>query len=306
MIRFLLNRIGLAIVVAITVSIVTFGLLRLSGDLAAELAGASATAADIEKLRAAYGLDRPLPVQFLDWAGNALRGDLGRSVFYEEPVARLIVSRFQVTASLGACGLLLALLIAMPLGVLAALRPGSWIDRFALAFSVVGQATPAFWLALMLIILFGVQLQMLPVSGAETWRHYILPAITLAHFAVPALMRLTRAGMLDVLGADYIRTARAKGLRARSVIVKHALRNAVIPVVSVAAVQFGFMLGGSVVVESIFAIHGLGYLGWTSIRRADFPVVQAIVLVLALSFVLLTLLADALNAFLDPRMRQRG
>lgn len=303
MLNFILRRCLLALAVAVAVSMLTFGLLRLSGDTAHELAGANATAADVQKLRTAYGLDKPVWEQYGQWAGRVMRGDLGRSVFFDEPVSELIATRLPVTMSLGACSLLLAIVVSIPLGILAAVRPNGWLDRMALGAALVGQALPTFWFALILIVVFGVHLQWLPVSGSDTWRHFVLPSVTLAYFAMPALMRLTRAGMLDVLSADYIRTARAKGLRGGTVIFKHALRNAVVPVVSVSAVQLGFMLGGSIVVESIFALHGLGYLGWVSVQRSDFPVVQAIVLVLSLAFVLLTLLADVLNAQLDPRMR---
>lgn len=303
MLNFILRRCLLALAVALAVSILTFGLLRLSGDTAHELAGANATAADVQKLRKAYGLDKPLWTQYGQWAGRVARGDLGRSMFFDQPVSELIATRLPVTMTLGAASLLLAIAVSIPLGILAAVRPNGWLDRMALGAALVGQALPTFWFGLILIVVFGVHLQWLPVSGSDTWRHFVLPCVTLAYFAMPALMRLTRAGMLDVLGADYIRTARAKGLRTGTVIFKHALRNAVVPVVSVSAVQLGFMLGGSIVVESIFALHGLGYLGWESVQRSDFPVVQAIVLVLSLTFVLLTLLADILNAQLDPRMR---
>jgi peptide/nickel transport system permease protein len=244
-------------------------------------------------------------VQYLDWAGKALHGDFGQSFFLKEPVAALIGSRFPITLTLGFAALAFALTLSIPLGVFAALRPNSWIDRLALTLSVFGQALPSFWFALMLIIVFGLKLRWLPVSGADDWDGYVLPAVALGYYAAPAFMRLTRAGMMEVLGSDYIRMARAKGLRMPTVVVKHALRNAIIPVVAVAAVQFGFMLGGSIVIESVFSLHGLGYLGWESISRADFPVVQAIVLILASIYILLTLLADMLNAFLDPRIRVR-
>jgi peptide/nickel transport system permease protein len=303
MIAYALKRILVALLVALTVSIISFALLHLSGDLAQALAGPSATAADVAQVRRAYGLDRPLPLQYLDWAGKALHGDFGQSFFLKQPVSDLIGSRFPITLTLGFAALAFALAISIPLGVFAALRPNSWIDRLALTLSIFGQALPSFWFALMLIIVFGLKLRWLPVSGVDDWDGYVLPAVALGYYAAPAFMRLTRAGMMEVLGADYIRTARAKGLRMPTVVVKHALRNAIIPVVAVAAVQFGFMLGGSIVIESVFSLHGLGYLGWEAISRADFPVVQAIVLILASIYILLTLLADMLNAFLDPRIR---
>jgi peptide/nickel transport system permease protein len=303
MLAFTLRRIVVALLVAVTVSIISFSLLRLSGDLAQALAGPSSTPADVEAVRKAYGLDQPLAVQYVDWVGKALHGDFGTSFFFKEPVWSMIGARLPVTMTLGLCALGFALVVAIPLGVVAALRPNSWIDRLALTISVFGQALPSFWFALMLIILFGVKLRWLPISGTGTWRNFVMPSIALGYYGLPAFMRLTRAGMIEVLASDYIRTARAKGLRWPSVLFKHALRNAVIPVVAVATVQFGFMLGGSIVIESVFALHGVGYLAWESISRADFPVVQAIVLILASLYVVLTLLADLLNAALDPRIR---
>jgi peptide/nickel transport system permease protein len=297
------KRTIVAALVALTVSIISFALLHLSGDLAQSLAGPSATAADVEQVRKAYGLDRPIAVQYAEWIARAMRGDFGQSFFLKVPVGELIADRLPVTLTLGICALAFALALSLPLGVAAAVRPNSWLDRLALGLSVLGQALPSFWFALILIIVFGLKLRWLPVSGSGTWQHFVLPAIALGYYAAPAFMRLTRAGMLEVLASDYIRTARAKGLRTMSVLFKHALRNAIIPVVAVAAVQFGFMLGGSIVIESVFSLYGVGYLGWEAISRADFPVVQAIVLVLACIYVLLTLLADVLNAVLDPRIR---
>jgi len=299
------KRTIVALLVALTVSVISFALLHLSGDLAQALAGPSATAADVAQVREAYGLDRPIVVQYGDWIARAVRGDFGESFFLKVPVGELIADRLPVTLTLGICALVFALALSLPLGVAAAVKPNSWLDRLALGLAVLGQALPSFWFALILIIVFGLKLRWLPVSGSSTWQHFVLPAIALGYYATPAFMRLTRAGMLEVLASDYIRTARAKGLRTMSVLFKHALRNAIIPVVAVAAVQFGFMLGGSIVIESVFSLHGVGYLGWEAISRADFPVVQAIVLILACIYVLLTLLADMLNAVLDPRIRVR-
>jgi peptide/nickel transport system permease protein len=303
MLLYAVKRLLLALLVAVTVSVISFTLLRLAGDLATAVAGEAASSEDIEFLRKKYGLDRPVIVQYLDWAGSALKGDLGRSFYFNEAVTDLISERLKTTMTLGACALGFALVFAIPLGVVAALKPNTWIDRIALTFSVFGQALPTFWFALMMIILFGVMLRWLPITGSETWAHFVMPSIALGYYATPAFMRLTRAGMLEVMASDYIRTARAKGLRTGAVLFKHALRNAVIPVVSLAAVQFGFMLGGSIVIETIFALHGVGYLAWESILRSDFPTVQAIVLILSLFYIVLTFLADLLNAFLDPRIR---
>ncbi|WP_111558842.1 ABC transporter permease [Paracoccus sediminilitoris] len=303
MLRFILRRSGLALLVALTVSFISFSLLFLSGDPAIAIAGESANAQDVAAIRELYGFDRPMLVQYGDWLWSALQLDFGDSYYFRLPVADLIADRLSVTMTLGVCGILFALLTAVPLGVIAAIRPNSIIDRIALFLSVAGQAMPSFWFGLILIVVFAIKFRILPASGADSWRHFILPTIVLGYYAMPAIMRLTRAGMLEVLSADYIRTARAKGASEGRVLFKHALRNAIIPVVSLAAVQMGFMLGGSIVVESVFALHGAGYLAWESIGRNDLPTVQALILVFALFYIVFTFLSDVLNAWLDPRMR---
>lgn len=302
MLRFIAGRVVMLALVALTVSFIGFGLLRLSGDLAAVLAGETASPADIARVAKQYGLDQPLYIQYLDWAGRALRGDLGRSLFTHEPVVELILARIGVTIRLAFSALAFALLFALPLGVLAALRKNSWIDRAVLTLSVIGQAIPSFWLGLLFIYLFGVILRWLPISGSDTGWHFVMPTITLGLSTMPALMRLTRTGMIDVLASDYIRTAWAKGLHPMSVLFKHALRNAVLPVVSLSAVMLGFLLGGSVIVESVFALNGIGLLAFDSIKRIDFPVVQSILVFLSFCYILLTLLSDIINAQLDPRI----
>lgn len=303
MIVYTIKRLLLAILVAITVSFVTFIMLRVSGDPAVALAGADASPKEIEFIRQEYGLDRPVLIQYADWARSAIKGDFGVSPYFKQPVQDIIGGRLSVTMTLGACALIFAICLSIPMAVLAAIRPNTWIDRTALTISVIGQAMPSFFFGLILIIVFGVILRWLPISGSSTWKHFILPSIALGYYATPAFMRLTRSGMLEVLSSDYIRTARAKGLRSGSVLFKHALRNAIIPVVSLAAVQFGFMLGGSLVIETIFAINGVGYLGYESIARADLPMVQAVVLMVSMFYVVLTFFSDILNAFLDPRIR---
>jgi peptide/nickel transport system permease protein len=303
MVAFTLKRLGVALLVALTVSLITFSMIYVSGDPAIAIAGEGARAADIEAIRKFYGFDRPIAVQYFDWLAGAVRGDFGRSFTLRQPVADVIFQRLPVTMALGGMAIAFALVLAIPLGVLAAVRPNSIFDRLALTVAVIGQAMPTFWFALTLILWFGVYWRLLPITGSETWQHFIMPSIALGYFVTPAIMRLTRAGVLDVLSSDYIRTARAKGLRPAKVLFKHALRNAIIPVVSLAAVQFGFMLGGYIVIETIFQINGLGYLAWESIQRKDLPTMQAIVLILAVIYVLLTLLADLVNAFLDPRLR---
>ena len=303
MLGFVLKRLGLALLVALTVSLISFTLLRLSGDVASAIAGEGARAEDIELVRKTYGLDRPLVVQYLDWLWRTVRGDFGQSLYFKTDVIGLVVEKLPTTLWLGLFSILFALAVSIPLGVLAAVFANSWIDRLALGIAVFGQALPNFFFALILIMLFSIQLRWLPVSGSGTWAHFVMPTIALGYYVAPAFMRLTRAGMVEVLSADYIRTARAKGLPARTVIFKHALRNAVVPVVALAAVQLGFLLGGSVVIETIFALDGLGFLAYESISHRDFPVTQAVVMLLSVFYVLLTLAADIANAWLDPRMR---
>jgi peptide/nickel transport system permease protein len=303
MLSFLTRRLIVAFLVAATVMTLAFILTRLSGDLATSIAGPNATQADIDAIRKAYGLDRPVLTQFFDWVGRALTGDLGESYFFKARVSTLIAERMPVTLTLGLTGLVIALVVSLPLGILAAVRENTALDRCVQLVALLGQAMPSFWLGLILMIFLGLQLGWLPISGTGTWQHFVMPGIVLAFSAIPALTRLTRAGMIQAMGSDYIRTARAKGLSRASILLKHALRNAAIPVVAIAAVQLGFMLGGSIVIEQVFALHGVGYLAWESIGKNDFPVVQAVVLVLAVIYVALTMLADLMNAVLDPRLR---
>ena len=303
MIAYLIKRLGLAVLVALTVSFIAYMLLYLSGDPALAIAGEGARQADIDLIRKTYGFDRHLIVQYGDWLLKLLKGDLGVSMYFKTDVAPLIFSKLSTTLLLALYALASALLISVPLGVLAAIYKNSWIDRVCLAVAVVGQAMPNFFFALILIMLFSISWRMLPVSGSDTWQHFVMPAITLGYYAAPAFMRLIRAGMIEVLSADYIRTARAKGLPTHTVIFKHALRNAIVPVVALAAVQLGFLLGGSIVIETIFALDGLGYLAYQSITFKDYPVTQIIVLLLSVIYILLTLASDLANAWLDPRIR---
>ncbi len=302
---YLLGRARLALLVLFTVSLIAFTLLKLSGDLATALAGENAGADYVAFLRAQYGWDRPIHEQYVAWLIRALQGDFGQSFYFGGSVAQLLLNRLPVTVTLGAVALGFALCMSIPLGVIAALKPDSALDRFVLAIALAGQAMPTFWFCFLLILLLGINLQWLPISGSDTPLHYVMPGIALGYYAAPAFTRITRGGMIDALAADYVRTAHAKGLTTRQVLFKHALRNALVPVVSVAAVQFGFMLGGSVVIETIFALHGLGYLAWEAISQADYPVVQAVVLTVSVFYIVLTFLADLLNAAIDPRIRLR-
>jgi len=303
MLGFTLKRLGLAVLVAVAVSAAAFLLLRASGDVATALAGEGARAGDIENIRRIYGLDRPLVVQYLDWIGKMAHGDFGQSLYFKTDVLALVRDKLPTTALLALFSLLFALAISIPLGIVAALHPNSWIDRACLALAVLGQALPNFFFALILILVFAVMLPVLPVSGSETWANFVLPSVALGYYVAPPFMRLARAGMIEVLASDYIRTARAKGLSGASIVLKHALVNALVPIVALAAVQLGFLLGGSVVIETVFALDGLGYLAYQSISHLDLPVTQAIVTLLSFIYVGLTLGADLVNAWLDPRIR---
>jgi ABC-type dipeptide/oligopeptide/nickel transport system permease component len=298
-----LKRLGLALLVALLVSAAAFLLLRLSGDAALAIAGEGARDEDIELVRRTFGLDRPLIVQYGEWLFRTLSGDLGESLYFKTSVSGLIADKLPVTFLIGGLSIAFALALSIPLGVLAAVFAGTWIDRAALAIAVAGQALPNFFFALVLIMLFSIRLRWLPVSGSDSWAHFVMPTIALGYYVTPPIMRLVRAGMIEVLNSDYIRTARAKGLSGASVVFKHGLRNALIPVVALTAVQLGFLLGGSVVIETVFALDGLGYLAYQSITHKDLPVTQAVLLLLAAIYVLLTLVADLANALLDPRMR---
>jgi len=303
MLVYVLRRLLVAFSVMLTVAVVSFMLLHLSGDLATAIAGPEASAADVEKVRVQYGLDRPIASQFADWLGAAVRLDFGRSFYFQNSVMELVGERLPVTLKLGGVALLLAVIVAIPLGVLAALYRDSWVDRGALLVAVVGQAMPNFWFALTLVLVFAVGLKWLPVAGNTSWLHFVLPAVALGYYAMPSLMRLTRAGMLDVLGADYIRTARAKGLSPARVVFKHALRNAIIPVVTVVGLQMGALLSGAIVVETVFAWPGIGRLTYEALTARDYPVLMAMFVFVGILVVIANLVTDLTYAFLDPRIR---
>lgn len=303
MLIYALKRGGLALSVAFTISLIAFLLLNFATDPASLIAGEEADMAQVELLRRQLGYDRPIYVQYLDWLGGVLHGDFGESHYWRTPVFDLIVRHFPVTMTLAGLALLVTIFVAIPLGVVAALNPNTLIDRVALSLAVAAQAVPNFWLGLMAIMLLAVTFPIFPVSGADTLWHFVLPAIVLGLSSVPSVMRLTRTGLLEVMESDYIRTARAKGYRGFGLLYRHAMRNALLPVVSVLAVQLGEKLGGSLVTESVFAINGLGRLAIESIIGGDVPTVQMLVFFFALIFVVLTFLADLLNAWLDPRIR---
>lgn len=303
MLKFIIKRLALGLAVAFTVSLATFLLLNLAADPAAMVAGEDATQDAIEQIRVQFGFDRPLHVRFFEWLGSLMTGDFGDSYYWKQPVFDLLVDRAPVTLTLAAGALIVTVVVGLTLGVLAALKPNGWLDRFALSFGTAAQAIPNFWLGLILIILLGVMFPILPVSGDTSWKHFVLPCLVLGTSSVPQVLRLTRTGMIEVLGSDYIRTARAKGFRPRQILFRHALRNALLPVVSVITIQIGYKLGGSVITETVFALNGLGRLAYESILGADVPTVQMLVFFFALIFIVLSILGDILNAWLDPRMR---
>jgi len=289
--------------VAFGVATLVFAALRLSGDPAATMLPGDASVDELVALRRQLGLDRPLWLQYLAFLGGALTGDFGTSFRHQQPALPLVLERLPATLELAGAALVLAVALALPLGILAAVYRGRIVDVVAMAFAVVGQATPYFWMGIMLILVVSVELGWLPTSGRGGVERLILPAITLGtHFAA-SLARLTRTSLLEVLGQNFVTTARAKGLAESGVILRHALKNAAVPVVTLIGLQFGTLLGGAVVTETIFAWPGVGRLAVQSIFVRDYPVVQAGVLVLALSFVALNLLVDLLYGALDPRIR---
>ena len=299
---FIIRRVGQSILVCLGVAVVTFLLLRIAHDPVYVLLPPESTKDEIETLRKAMGFDRPLPIQFAFFMGRLLQGDFGNSFVMAQPASLLIWERMPATLELSMAGMAIALIVAIPLGVLAAFRRNSLIDTFCTSFAVSGQAMPIFWFGIMLIIIFAVQLRVLPVSGSGTFLHLILPAVTLALNLAPLIMRLTRSRMLDVLNQDYIRTARSKGVVERSVLFRHALRNAAISVVTIIGLQFGRLMGGAVVTETVFAWPGVATLVVSSIYNADFPVVQAATFYLAIFIVAANTLADIVVAWLDPRI----
>ena len=301
---FIIKQLLQAIGVCLVISMISFFLLFLNTDPALLLLPPEAEVSDIAKFKKQMGLDRPIPVQYLDFLGKVvLQGDFGNSFMAKVPAATLVRERLPATLKLALAALLLVNLVALPVGILSAIRRYSLLDNVATFTALLGQAMPLYWFGIMLIIIFGVWLRWLPISGSDTWAHLVLPAVTLASWILPINMRLVRSGMLDVLNQDYIRTARAKGLVERKVLIKHAFKNAAIPVVTISGMQLGVLLGGAVVTETVFAWPGLGRLAVDSIRMGDYPVVQAIVVVFALFAVLGNLAADIVGALIDPRIR---
>jgi peptide/nickel transport system permease protein len=287
----------------IGVAIVVFLILHLTGDPASVMMPPEATKAEIEAFRHAQGFDRPLIVQFASFALSAAHGDLGLSLRHQEPAMSLALQRLPATVLLAGSAFLIVALIGVPAGILSALRPRTWVDYVARVIALIGQSAPTYWIGLMLILFFAVRLGWFPASGIGDWRNLILPAATLGFFSTAKIMRLTRAAMLEVLAADYLRTARAKGLTFLRVTLWHGLRNALLPIVTQLGVELGTLLSGAIITETVFAWPGVGRLAVQAVFERDFPVVEAVVLIAATTFVVLNLVVDLLYAVLDPRIR---
>jgi peptide/nickel transport system permease protein len=301
--EYVLRKVAHTAVVALGVVTLAFVALRMSGDPAAMMVPPDASLQDVRAWRHELGLDVPLYQQYARFLGGAVRGEFGTSFKHGVPAWTLVTERIWATGELALVALAVALAIGIPMGVLSSVKRGSWYDAVAMALAVVGQATPSFWLGLMLILLFSVELPWFPTGGRGGWDHLVLPGVTLGTFFAASVARLTRSAMLEVLGAEYVLTARSKGLGERLVVLKHTLKNALIPVVTLVGLQLGNLLGGAVVTETIFAWPGVGRLIIFSISYRDYPVVQAAVFLLAMTYVVINLTVDLLYGFLDPRVR---
>lgn len=301
---YILRRLGLLVPVVFGVVTVVFLIVHMiPGDPVEIMLGEEAQVVDKEALRHELGLDEPLHIQYVSYLGRLARGDLGYSIHSKRPVLESITKRLPATAELALAAMVVALALAIPLGILAAYRKDSAVDHGSMIFALLGISMPNFWLGPLLIILFSLKLGWLPVSGRGSLLHLVLPAITLGTAMAAILTRMTRASMLDVIHSDYVKTARAKGVREAKVVLKHAFRNALIPVVTIVGLQIGGLLAGSIITETIFAWPGIGRLTIQAINARDYPLVQGCVLVIALGYVLVNLATDLLYGFIDPRIR---
>ncbi|OGB94841.1 MAG: peptide ABC transporter permease [candidate division NC10 bacterium RIFCSPLOWO2_02_FULL_66_22] len=304
MLSYILRRILMLVPVLFGVTLVSFSLLHLvPGDPAELLAGLEATREDVDRIRTEYGLDQPLVVQYLRFVGDAVRGDLGISIQSRHPVLTLLLQRLAFTLQLSMVSILVASAIGLVAGIISATRQYSFFDTFSMLGALFGISMPIFWLGLLLILVFAVRLHWLPSGGTGTLRHLILPAIALGSASAAVIARMTRASMLEVARQDYIRTARATGYRESVVVFRHALKNAMIPVLTVFGLEFGYMLGGAVLTETVFSLPGIGRLLVEGIFARDYPVVQGAMIAVATTFVLVNLLTDVAYAFFDPRIR---
>jgi len=306
MTTYVLTRAGYSLFVLWGALTIVFVAIRIvPGDPASLMLGAGATEEDVAALRERLGLEAALPVQYLRFVGDSARLDFGESLWLNRPVGEEVAGRVAATARLAFAAVVLALLVSFPLGIAAALRRGSPLDGAISVLSLVGQSVPSFWLGIMLILLFARQLRWLPSAGSETWQHLVLPAFTLAMPLIGVLTRLVRSGLLEVMYEDYIRTARAKGLAAQAVLTRHAMRNMLIPVVTVVGLQIGNLLGGAVIVEIVFAWPGIGRLLVDAIEHRDYPLVQATILLITATFIVINFVVDLSYGYLDPRIRLR-
>jgi peptide/nickel transport system permease protein len=285
------------------VSTVVFVVMRLSGDPVPLLLPPDAPIAEMERVRRDLGLDRPLAVQYAVFLTNVVRGDFGRSIHFRQPAMDVARSYLRATFELGLAAFVIALLIAFPIGVLSAVRRNSLLDHATMGLALVGQSAPTFFIGIVLILLLSLRLDLFPTSGRGDWRNLVLPALTLGAFTMASIARITRSAVLEVLRADYVRTARAKGVGELFVVGKHTLRNAALPILTITGLQFGTLLGGAVVTETVFAWPGIGRLAITSIYNRDYPVVQSTVFIAAVLFIAINLLLDVLYGVLDPRAR---
>ncbi len=301
--RYIARQLSQLVVVILGISILAFTILHVLGDPVLLLLPQNAGKEEFARYHHLLGLDRPLYVQYWKFLSSAVQGDFGKSWYADTPAFRLVIERMPPTIYLTFAGLGVALLIALPLGILAALKRHSWVDSLCTAVAVAGQAAPLFWLGIMLIIVFAVRLKVLPASGYGTWQNFLLPSFCLGAALAPITMRLVRSGVIEVMSMDFIKTARAKGVAEPTVVVKHAFRNACIPVITVLGLQFGQLLGGAIITETVFAWPGVATLTVESIRNQDFPVVQCAVILLALLIVSVNLIVDLIVGFIDPRIR---
>ncbi len=304
MLPYLTRRLLQALLVVLGVSLIVFLLIRITpGDPVRAYLGETATEEQVTAYRQYLGYDQPLPIQYVRFLERAAVGDLGRSLFYHEPAIQVLVEHLPATLQLAVLALVLSLLVAIPLGVLSAVQRDSFWDYAGMVLAMLGQSLPAFWLGLVLMLLFAVDWRLLPTAGYGTWQHLVLPSVTLGAYLAGLFTRLVRSGMLEVLGDDYIRTARAKGVSERAVLYRHAFRNMAIPLVTVVGLQFGTLLGGAIVVETVFSWPGVGTAAITAIGARDYSLVQAVVLSVSVFFVFINLLVDVLYAYIDPRIR---
>jgi ABC-type dipeptide/oligopeptide/nickel transport system permease component len=302
---FLAPRLLRALIAVWLVTTVVFVVMRLSGDPVPLLLPPDAPISEIERVRRDLGLDRPLPVQYATFLGNALRGDFGRSIHFRVPAWQVVVDYLPATLELGLTAFGLALVVAVPIGILSAVKRNSALDHAAMGVALVGQSAPTFFLGILFILTLSLKVGWFPTSGRGDWTNLVLPALTLGAFSMASITRLTRSAVLDVLGQDFVRTARAKGLPEPGVVMKHALKNAALPVVTITGLQFGTLLGGAVVTETVFAWPGIGRLAIQSIYNRDYPIVQCTVFLSAILFIVLNFAIDILYGVLDPRVRPR-